>query len=134
MAFLRCKKGCGSNFVFKIPQYQALWMNSYSKMMQGINFVRCLTDKQTLKGKCPFRVHVFSPKVKLELCERCKRFSKLSYSVNTIVQVVMFTDIKAISPERAGASLCQGNAARVKWIALTPQNNPGCDLNHNIRN
>lgn len=91
MAFIRHTKGHRINFVLKITQYQVLCMNAYRKWRKRISFLRCLTDKQTLKGKGPVSVHVFRPKVKLELWERCSEsFSKLSYNVNTAVKVVTF--------------------------------------------
>lgn len=92
MGFIRHMKGHRINFVFKITQYQALCMNSYRKWRKGVSLLRCLRDKWTLKGKCPFIGHVFSPNVKLELQERCsQRCSKLLYSINTAVKAVRFT-------------------------------------------
>ena len=78
------------------------------KRMERSKFLKVSSGQASFKKENVLSVHVFRPKVNLELCERCsKRFSKVSHSVHTVVQVVIFTGIKAIYPGRAGASLRQ---------------------------
>lgn len=78
------------------------------------------------KRKCSFSVHVFRPTVDMELGERCrKRQSKLiMYSINTTVQIVMLTQHQShLTKACWGKPPPNGSS--------NPQNNPGCDLNHN---
>ena len=62
------------------------------KMTQKNKLLKVSNGQAIFKRKVLFSVHVFRPKMKLQLWERCREsLSKPSYSVNTAVKVVMFT-------------------------------------------
>ena len=62
------------------------------KMTQKNKLLKVPNGQAIFKRKVLLSVHVFRPKVKLQLWERCREsLSKPSSSVNTAVKVVMFT-------------------------------------------
>lgn len=108
------------------------YIGTHGKWHKEIGFLRCLTDKQALKGNCSLVFMGFRPKVKLESCEMLWEIQQalIECKHSSSSCDVHLTSKPSLRNMMGQASTREDLPVSNGWL-LAPQNNQRCNLHCN---